>query len=144
MNLQKRTIYAFKQKDLNKGVNIRMKKSIMIIDDSRTSLLLMKSIIKEEFPNVLVHLYVNSLVAVQNLKQINADLYIIDINMPHLNGFEILSSMHSITAPVYFVSSSSEVSIVEKALSMGANEYFVKPFNVDRFKSKIKEVLKPS
>jgi DNA-binding response OmpR family regulator len=118
-----------------------MKKSIMIIDDSRTSLQLMKSIIKEEFPNVLIHLYVSSLVAVQNLKRLKADLYIIDINMPHLNGFDILSSMHSLAAPVYFVSASSEVHLVEKAFSMGASEYFVKPFNVEKFKSKIKEAL---
>ena len=121
-----------------------MKKSIVIIDDSRTSLQLMKSIIKEDFPNIVIHLFVNSLIAAQNIERLNADLYIIDINMPHLNGFDILSSMRSLTAPVYLVSASSEVSLLEKAFSMGASEYFVKPFNVEKFKLKIKEALFPN
>lgn len=118
-----------------------MNKKIVIIDDSRTSLQLIKSLIVEDFPDAKFHLFVNSMVACQNINRLKADLFIIDIHMPNMNGFDILSEINSSSSPIYFVSSSSDVSLLEKAFAMGVSEYFVKPFNVTRFKSKIKEVL---
>lgn len=120
---------------------VKMSKNIVIIDDSRTSLQLIKSLIIEDFPEAKFHLFVNSLVAYQNVHRLKADLFIIDIHMPNMNGFEILAEINSSSSPIYFVSSSTDVSLLEKAFVMGVSEYFVKPFNVTKFKSKIKEVL---
>jgi response regulator of citrate/malate metabolism len=121
---------------------VKDKKNIVIVDDSRTSLQLIQSLIMEDFPDIMIHAYLNSLTAYNNLKNVLADLYIIDVHMPHMNGFDILSNISTLNSPVFFVSASSDLPLLEKAFSMGASEYFVKPFDVNKFKSKISQVLK--
>lgn len=118
-----------------------MEKKIVVIDDSKTSLMLVESIIKEDFPKATLYSYMNSVAAYKHIRKLKPDLFIIDVYMPKMNGFDILTKLIPVSAPVYFISGKSDLPLLEKAFSMGVSEYFVKPFNIKRFKAKIDEVL---
>jgi len=59
-------------------------------------------------------------------------LVITDLKMPRKSGFDVISWIRTqpglSTLPVVVLSSSSEAGDVDRAMSLGANGYFVKPF----------------
>jgi two-component system response regulator protein BraR/BceR len=73
------------------------------------------------------------------------DVLLLDINMPHLNGFH-LSHLIRLNkrlkgAKVIFVSSRSDRESVEQAFRLGACEFIEKPFTPDQLRRKILEVI---
>jgi two-component system chemotaxis response regulator CheY len=63
------------------------------------------------------------------------DLAIVDINMPDVNGLELIRFMRSSEAhkstPLLVISSESSERDRERGLSLGANAYLAKPFTAD-------------
>lgn len=59
------------------------------------------------------------------------ELIILDLNMPVMNGFEVLRHLkvngHLARIPVVVFTTSSETTSVEKSYDLGANSYIVKP-----------------
>lgn len=67
------------------------------------------------------------------------DLVITDINMPHINGFELIhfirsSDQHRET-PVLLISTSGSERDRERGLSLGANAYLTKPFSPESLRA---------
>jgi len=62
-------------------------------------------------------------------------LVLLDLNMPGMNGFEVLAWIREQPAlkqlPVHILSASSRVNDRERALQLGADSYLVKPTNLD-------------
>jgi len=58
------------------------------------------------------------------------DLYIFDINVPEINGFELLEGLRdaSDTTPVIFISALVDLASITKGFSLGADDYLKKPF----------------
>ena len=65
------------------------------------------------------------------------DLVLLDLNLPKLNGFQVLEEMrkdvHFSSIPVTVFTSSSLASDRTKALRLGANEFITKPSNLEDF-----------
>jgi len=61
------------------------------------------------------------------------DLVLLDIDMPHMNGFQVLEAMlrdsNLRTVPVIMTSASDELDRVVKCIEMGAEDYLTKPLN---------------
>jgi len=73
------------------------------------------------------------------------DVVLTDINMPDIHGLELLSFMrkselHKAT-PVIIVSTEGAQRDRERAASLGANAYLSKPFEPDRLRALVREVL---
>jgi two-component system, sensor histidine kinase and response regulator len=83
--------------------------------------------------------------ALQVLDDEQIDLVISDLNMPNLNGFELLRNIRSIPAwyntPFILVTGDSELQTVALAAKTKVNEFIIKPFSADILKKKIKNVL---
>jgi CheY-like chemotaxis protein len=60
---------------------------------------------------------------------------LLDINMPRINGLEILTrlKLKFPSIPVIMLTSSNESSDIGRAYTLGANSYIVKPVNLDKF-----------
>lgn len=65
------------------------------------------------------------------------DLVIIDMNMPRMNGLELLDKMKAIPSllhtPTVMLSTSSNPELVKKAYSCGINSYIKKPMSIDKY-----------
>ncbi len=61
------------------------------------------------------------------------DLYIFDINVPDINGLDLLESLRAAddTTPAIFISALVDINSISKAFEIGADDYIKKPFFPD-------------
>jgi DNA-binding NarL/FixJ family response regulator len=85
----------------------------------------------------------DGLEAVQQAKQLQPDLILLDIGLPTLNGIEAATRIREVspTSKILFVSENRSVDIAEKALSTGAGGYVVKSDASSELLAAIKAVL---
>lgn len=73
------------------------------------------------------------------------DLVLLDINMPEMNGLEYLEAKSKISSiakvPVVMLTTQDEKELQEKALSLGAKAYLVKPFKKDDLVATLNKIL---
>ena len=71
-------------------------------------------------------------------------IILLDIQMPKLNGIEVLQKIKSDpltqSVPVVILTSSKEDPDIQKCYALGANSYIVKPVNFDSFAEAIKSL----
>jgi two-component system chemotaxis response regulator CheY len=103
-------------------------KRILIVDDAATVRLYHRNIL--ESAGYAVEEAVNGIEALEKTLQRPFDLYIVDINMPKLDGYGFLKELRGQEfeqAPAIMVSTEAEEKDRSKAYAAGANLYFVKP-----------------
>ncbi len=72
-----------------------------------------------------------------------ADLVILDLGLPDLDGFDVLSELRSwSSAPVIVLSVRADEEEKVKLLDAGANDYVTKPFSVQEFMARIRVLLR--
>lgn len=76
----------------------------------------------------------------------NADLYVLDINVPGANGFEVIEwvSNNSPKAPVIFITAYTDIESITKAYKLGCSDYLKKPFDLKELLFRISNLLKES
>lgn len=76
----------------------------------------------------------------------DADLVLLDIMMPKMDGLEVLSRLRRIkpAQPVIFLTARGEEYDRVKGLKLGADDYIVKPFSIDELIARIEAVLRRS
>jgi len=87
--------------------------------------------------------FTNGKDALAHLKTRPADLAIIDVYMPMLDGMELLRNIryHSIQTSVIMITAATEMSVVEEALRLGIEDYIIKPFSFSRLQEAIRKYL---
>ncbi len=71
------------------------------------------------------------------------DLVILDIMMPHMDGFETLENLRETSqVPVIFLSAKSDEADRIRGLDLGADDYITKPFSTRELVSRMKAVLR--
>lgn len=82
---------------------------------------------------------------VDNAREKNPDLILLDVLLPKIDGFEVCkilkSSPKTEKIPILMLTSLSAVGDVEKAFDAGVNDYLTKPFEYDRLLKKIRKLL---
>ena len=71
-------------------------------------------------------------------------LLLLDLQMPLLSGFDVLNRLKDMAPPrpkVIVLSAESDSVDVKKALTLGANDYMVKPFNAQDLLTRVKRQL---
>lgn len=121
-----------------------MKKKILIAEDSPT----MRSLIKVTLAAIGDYRTVevaNGFEALRVLPREKVDLIITDINMPDINGLELINFIRNNenyqNTPLIIISTESSEKDREKGLSLGANAYLVKPFDPEHLQQLIREYL---
>jgi len=68
------------------------------------------------------------------------DLYIVDIDIPSLNGIGILEHIRTLypTIPVIMISATIDMEMITKAYTKGCSDYLKKPFDIKELELKIK------
>lgn len=73
------------------------------------------------------------------------DLILLDMVMPEMNGMEVLGALKKDTrlkdVPVLIVTASAQKEDAEKAISMGAAGYLIKPFHVPTLYDRVEQLL---
>jgi DNA-binding response OmpR family regulator len=72
------------------------------------------------------------------------DLFLLDVNVPKLNGFELLKSLRAAqdTTPAIFITSLNDIASLSKGFEVGADDYIKKPFDFDELLVRIKALIR--
>jgi len=109
------------------GLFSKKDKTILVIDDSPTVRRTMKSTLKSHFE---VELGTDGMDGLKMLMRMTPDLVLLDINMPRLDGFKVLGQIRRDPRfrelPVIVFTDQERMVDVERALSLGANDYIKK------------------
>ncbi len=118
--------------------------TILIVDDS-TSMRSLLIATLEAIGNLNFVQATNGFEALRMLPREQIDLILTDINMPDINGLELLSFIRNNQIyrdlPVVVISTEGSSKDIEKGLALGANDYLVKPFHPDQLKKIVKRFL---
>jgi two-component system LytT family response regulator len=102
---------------------------IVIIDDEADAVNLLKLQLDRHCNLNNVTTYTNALLALEELKKSPPDLLFLDIEMPLLNGFELLQRLMPVNFAVIFITAYNQYAI--KAFKFDATDYLVKPIDAD-------------
>jgi DNA-binding NtrC family response regulator len=121
-----------------------MKKSrikILIIDDDPSLRNMLTIVLKNEGYEVLA--VESAITALNKLKKEIFDLIISDIKMPDVSGIELLRKVKSIDKeiPVIMITGFASTNDAVEAMKLGAEDYIIKPFNLDELKIIINKSL---
>lgn len=118
---------------------------MLVVDDSAPMRSLLVSAI-EEIDGVDAVEATNGFEALKALPMQPFDLIMTDINMPQINGLEIVHFImsHEIyrNIPLVIISTETGQADIKKGLSLGAKRYITKPFDPEQVKKVVKELLK--
>lgn len=103
---------------------------IVIVDDETYQAELMRDILKKYFSEHEVVSYSEVNIAIRNLYDKGADILILDIRMPGMNGFELLSRLSlDENTKIIIISAYNDFEYARSALRKGVCEYLLKPLS---------------
>lgn len=106
-------------------------RTILIADDSATMRALLVAIV-ESLGDYKVVEASSGFEALRLLPRDHIDLILTDINMPDINGLELIRYLRANpnykNIPVFIISTEGNAKDIEKGKQLGADEYLVKPF----------------
>jgi CheY-like chemotaxis protein len=115
------------------------KKIILAIDDMTTQLFFYKSVLSYQYDVIISK---SAIKAIDMLRNIKADIILIDIEMPGMTGIEFLQVIrrnpYLKEVPVIAISGYEDISDV---LKYGANDYLEKPVDPVTLRERIKKIL---
>jgi two-component system, chemotaxis family, chemotaxis protein CheY len=107
-------------------------KTILIADDSATMRAMLVAIV-ETLGDYRIVEASSGFEALRLLPREHVDLILTDINMPDINGLELISYLRTNpnykNIPVFIISTEGSAKDIEKGKQLGADEYMVKPFS---------------
>ena len=104
---------------------------ILIVDDSEMNREMLKAILGEEYEYAEAEDGAQALVLLQ--QDMNIDLVLLDINMPHIDGFTVLERMNQFRwideIPVIMISAAEDRESIGRCYSLGVSDYIRRPFD---------------
>ena len=117
-------------------------KKILMVDDVSTNIKCATEVLKDKYQ---VSTAKNAYLALEILDEVKPDLIILDINMPDMDGFELLEIIKAkkeyANVPIIFLTAENDVQSEQKGLGIGAIDYITKPFGPMILLSRIDKIL---
>lgn len=118
-----------------------MPQEIVLVDDDRNILTSVSMALEAEGYNVRT--YMDGEEALRGLMAHPADLAVLDVKMPKLDGFELLRRLRRSSAiPVIFLTSKDGEEDEVNGLKLGADDYIKKPFSQNLLVERIRAILR--
>lgn len=112
-----------------------MNEKIMVVDDEKGVVTIMKKYFKMSGYQVIT-----AYSGQEALKKMSClpDIVLLDINMPDMDGLTVCQSIREyITCPILFLTARIETADKIKGFSAGADDYIVKPFDLDELGARV-------
>lgn len=119
-----------------------MKKIILVVDDDKTNLMLAQKIL---LPDYRIAATNSGKAALKYLENNRPDLILLDINMPEMDGFEvmtrILQNEETASIPIIFLTADNQAETEIRCFQMGAMDFVGKPFIPDVLLSRVSKTI---
>ncbi|WP_458626831.1 LytR/AlgR family response regulator transcription factor [Winogradskyella sp. PC D3.3] len=112
----------------------------IIVDDEISNIKGLQKKVENLFPNItIIGSYQKPEAAIEAIKELRPQLVFLDIQMPRINGFELLKAVEVIDFQVIFVTAYSEYAI--KAFKQNAVDYILKPIDDSELKLAVQKAI---
>ncbi|PID88164.1 MAG: DNA-binding response regulator [Bacteroidia bacterium] len=120
------------------------KLKILLAEDDINLGILLKEYL--QIKNYVTDLYPDGVAALEGYKKNVYDLCILDVMMPHKDGFEVAKSIRKInrSIPIIFLTAKVLKEDVLSGFRVGADDYITKPFNMEELLYRIEAVVRRS
>lgn len=120
--------------------------NILIVDDSEIMRAMLKKVIAmSDAPVKEIYEATNGVEGLKVLEDELVDVVLSDINMPQMNGIEMIEKIKSTDEtkhlPIIVVSTEGSAHVVDNLMNMGIREYLRKPFTPETVRDALKKVL---
>ena len=117
--------------------------TVLLIDDIEENIFALKLLIEDQFSNINILTALNSQHALLQIMKHEVDLILSDVQMPDIDGFELIEYLHNIEQtkdiPIILISAIyNDDRYAKKAYGMGAIEYISKPIDNELLCSKLR------
>ena len=117
-------------------------KTILVVDDNKLNLATARQVLQDEYRVIPV---MKGEQALTYLESGECDMILLDINMPEMNGFEVLEKIREMenwrNTPVIFLTADNDAATEMRCFKMGAVDFIGKPFVPDVMRSRIGRAL---
>lgn len=121
------------------------KTKVMIVDDNREFVKLLTMYINTQDDMEVVYTAFDGQDIINSIKENKPDILLLDIIMPERDGLSVLEDMiknQDITMPITVVMSAiGQEKITQKAITLGATYYVVKPFDMATLVERLRDLL---
>lgn len=119
---------------------------VLIVDDSAAIRKILQRVLRQADVDVgQVYEAGDGLEALETLKKHKVHLVLADVNMPNMNGIQLLAQIKAnaewASVPVIMVTTEGSQSKVMEAAQLGAAGYIRKPFSAEQIKDKLANLL---
>ena len=111
----------------------------VILDNSPTQLTLLKKLVLQQPELELLGAFGNPLDAHQRIGEVRANLLILDVELPYMNGFNFIETLNEHTQ-IIFATASPDHAL--KAFDHGITDYLMKPVDPERFRKAIAKAVR--
>ena len=117
-----------------------MEKTIFVVDDNDTNLVAAKEALKDHYK---VRTLPSAVKLFAMMEKISPDLILLDIEMPDMDGFEVLARLKETRPdiPVIFLTSLLDANIEVKGFQLGVVDFITKPFSAPVLVNRIRTHL---
>ncbi len=116
---------------------------VLIIEDNAEVVEAVSLCLQIRWPDADISFAYGGLTGVQMVESQNYDIVLLDINLPGINGFEVLKRIRSFsTVPVIILTVRGWEEDQVEGLELGADDYIVKPFRPRELVSRVNSVLR--
>jgi PleD family two-component response regulator len=119
--------------------------NILIVDDKDANIDILVGLLESQgYSNVKTTTHPR--MASGMFKSLSPDIILLDLLMPHLSGYEIMSQLKTLISPVNFLpilvlTADITVEAKQRALALGARDFLTKPFDLNEVAFRIKSLL---
>jgi DNA-binding response OmpR family regulator len=115
----------------------------LIIDDDKAIVEAVTIGLQFQWQDAEVHSAPDGEQGLRRFADVAPDVTLLDVNMPHLSGFEVLQRIREVSdAPVLMLTARGDEMSKVRGLELGADDYLVKPFSHLELFARIKAVLR--
>ena len=126
-----------------------MESDILVVDDSAAIRKILQRVLRQTGMAIrAIHEAGDGQEALAVLAEHPVDLILTDINMPKMDGLQLLASLKASAqwrnVPVVMITTEGGETKVAEAVKLGAAGYVRKPFTADQIKEKLAGILEPA
>ncbi len=120
------------------------KLSVCIVDDNQELVHIMKEFINNQSDMEVIATAHNGQECLKLLEKLEPDILLLDIIMPHIDGISVLQTIQENgrqhKMKIIMLTAFGQEDVMRKAVNYGVSYYMLKPFDLDRLTSKIREL----
>jgi len=119
--------------------------NILVVDDIETNVLLLEQMLSETgYLNITSTMDPCAVVELHRAN--NYDLILLDLQMPCMDGFQVMAALKSnqVTDYLAILVITAKIELKWKSIAAGAKGFIGKPFNINEIDSRVRNLLKES